>query len=96
MENEKVSNTEQASNESDDNRVIVQIEVTPAEGGALLRMGGGGPKGNLPSKSRVVEGDPTSDSFRRKVQRTVIGWVKKHYFTAPPRAKKAETAATPA
>lgn len=72
----------------DRDTTIVQIEVTPAEGGALLRMGGPG----VPTKSRVVEGDPTSDSFRRKVQRTIVGWTKKVYFTAPPRAKKAETA----
>lgn len=69
---------------------VVTIEVTDAEGGALLRMSG--PQGN---KSRVVEGDPTSDSFRRKVQRTVVNWTKRVYFTAPPRAKKTEAAAAP-
>lgn len=78
---------EVAKDASVENRdsTIVQIEVTPAEGGALLRMGGPG----VPTKSRVVEGDPTSDSFRRKVQRTIVGWTKRVYFTAPPRAKKA-------
>lgn len=86
MENPNVQATEAVAVERD--ATIVQIEVTPAEGGALLRMGGP----NLPTKSRVVEGDPTSDSFRRKVQRTIVGWAKKVYFTAPPRAKKAETA----
>lgn len=77
-------------NATSDGTTRVQIEVTPAEGGALLRM-----SGPTASKSRVVEGDPTSDSFRRKVQRTIVNWTKRVYFTAPPRAKKDVPAPVP-
>lgn len=61
---------------------FVNIVLETADGGALLRMSGGGK-----TKSRVVEGDKDSDSFKRKVQRTLVRWVKSEFFTAPPRRK---------
>lgn len=60
------------------------IAVDDAEGGAVMIA-----QWESGRRSAIVAGDKDSDTFKRKVQRTAVKWVK-GFFTAPPRKKKEE------